>query len=232
MDASVGIGEVSGLHGGVNLAGAFDLLRGERVYHRHPMKSCIATRPRNRNAVMMSICRAVPALLMVMAPLPVSAAEPAPIGSQMMAYPAKGQSEKQQEVEQFRCHEQAVKLSKYNPRTAYAYIDNRYGSESDGPGQRGGLFGRSEKMDTGAGAGLGVVVGSAAGGPIGGAVVGAMAGTALGKSRQAGQARRQEDFDAKRQTARSERERTMARRQQVYERSWTECMQAMGYTTR
>ena len=73
-----------------------------------------------------------------------------------------GKSEKDQEIERFRCHEAAVKESRFNPRTAQAYVDGVYGNPGSAAPRQRGYFGRTTDpaVNMAGGAALGAAAGA------------------------------------------------------------------------
>jgi hypothetical protein len=118
----------------------------------------------------------------------------------MYVYPAKGQSQKQQDLDTAECHRWAVEQSGYDPARAQGY-------QAQGPGVVGGAA---------RGAAVGAV-GGAIGGDAGkGAAVGAAAGGMMGGMR--------------RRRGRREQEQRQAYGADQYTRAMTACLQARGYS--
>lgn len=149
----------------------------------------------------------------------------------LIAYPAAGQGEEQQKLERFKCHEAAVRQSRFNPRTAQAYVDGLYASDLKEPAG-GGYFGQSADLgaDKIGGAALGAVGGALTGDVGQGAARGVIAGTLFGTIRRVHHESERARYVQQQQVQRSERERETALRAEHYRRSWNGCMSGLGYS--
>ena len=161
---------------------------------------------------------------------PVIAAQPAQPA--MIAYPPAGKSERDQELERFHCHETAVKKSKFNPRTAQAYVEGVYGSSGGAAPRDRGYFGRSGDpgVDAAGGAVLGTAGGAIAGDVAFGVGGGIVAGTLFGSIRYAGREYRHAKHQQELRLAREGREREVESAAEVYRSVWSACMSELGYT--
>lgn len=134
---------------------------------------------------------------------------------QMYIYPAKGQSQQQQDKDRYECHTWAVQQSGFDPSQASPGNPNAYDPQPSS--QRRVLKGAA------GGAALGAI-GGAIGGDAGkGAAIGAGVGAGAGALR-----RRQ---DRKQQSA-NQQQQAQAQQSQVgsYQRAMAACLQGRGYT--
>ncbi len=134
------------------------------------------------------------------------------------AYPNQGQSQQQQEQDQFQCYSWSKQQSGFDPMQAPTTSSPAPRNESTGPGVLGGAAG---------GAGLGAIGGAIAGDTGKGAAIGAITGGVLGGVRSRKQNKRN-------QQARQDWERQQTAQYQNargnYNRAYSACMQARGYT--
>jgi len=149
----------------------------------------------------------------------------------LIAEPPPGKSENDQAIERFRCHEAAVKESRFNPGTAQAYVDGIYGSSGQAAPRQRGYFGRTQDpaVNMAGGAALGAAAGAMAGTAASGAHVGAVAGTVFGAVRYGGRARREAKHAQAQQELRAEREQEVQTGAERYTASWSTCMRELGY---
>jgi len=130
----------------------------------------------------------------------------------IIAYPAKGQSQQQQERDRYDCHNWAVQQTGYNPQAQFA------GSTVPPPPVGGGALPGAVK-----GAAIGAV-GGAIGGDAGkGAAIGAGAGALIGGMRRREMEMQQQQM-AQQQAAAS------AQRAAGFNRAMGACLQGRGYT--
>ncbi len=142
----------------------------------------------------------------------------APLAQDVYAYPNQGQSQEQQDKDQFECFNWSKQQSGFDPMAVPTASAPPPQDQSTGPGLLGGAA-------VGAGAGA---IGGAIGGNTGkGAAIGAAAGGLLGGLRS----NRQKNSN---QQARQDWERQQAAQYQQarnnYNRAYTACMTARGYT--
>lgn len=157
-------------------------------------------------------------------PVTVSRAEPAAVipPSRVYFYPAKGQSEEQQDRDRYECHGWGVRETGFDPSRHLA------------PGaERGAVIPTRTAGETiGAAAAVGAVIGAIAGGrgdALEGAVVGAVAGTALGSaaaSANEAEARRAENALASRAYGRYEKQAA------EFRRAMSACLEGRGYSVK
>ena len=142
----------------------------------------------------------------------------APLAQDVFAYPNQGQSQEQQDRDNFECHNWARDRSGFDPmRTPQATAPTPQ-DQSTGPGLLGGAA-------VGAGAGA---IGGAIGGNVGrGAAIGAVAGGLLGGLRSRNQnnnnQRARQDWE-RQQTAQYQQGRN------DFNRAFSACMSGRGYT--
>jgi len=142
----------------------------------------------------------------------------APLAQDVYAYPNQGQSQEQQDKDQFECFNWSKQQSGFDPMAVPTASAPPPQDQSTGPGLLGGAA-------VGAGAGA---IGGAIGGNTGkGAAIGAAAGGLLGGLRS----NRQKNSN---QQARQDWERQQAAQYQQarnnYNRAYSACMTARGYT--
>ena len=149
---------------------------------------------------------------------PRTGASAAPLAQDVYAYPNQGQSQEQQDKDQFECFNWSKQQSGFDPMAVPTASAPPPQDQSTGPGLLGGAA-------VGAGAGA---IGGAIGGNTGkGAAIGAAAGGLLGGLRS----NRQKNSN---QQARQDWERQQAAQYQQarnnYNRAYSACMTARGYT--
>ena len=136
----------------------------------------------------------------------------------VFAYPNQGQSKEQQDKDNYECYSWAKQQSNFDPMQVPTASSPPPREESTGPGMLGGAAG---------GAGLGAVGGLIAGDAGKGAAIGAISGGVLGGVRSRNQTKRNQE-------ARQDWERQQAAQYQnarsQYNRAFSACMQARGYT--
>ena len=142
----------------------------------------------------------------------------APLAQDVYAYPNQGQSQEQQDKDQFECFNWSKQQSGFDPMAVPTASAPPPQDQSTGPGLLGGAA-----VCAGAGA-----IGGAIGGNTGkGAAIGAAAGGLLGGLRS----NRQKNSN---QQARQDWERQQAAQYQQarnnYNRAYSACMTARGYT--
>jgi hypothetical protein len=143
----------------------------------------------------------------------------APLAQEVFAYPNQGQSQEQQQKDQFECYNWAKQQSGFDPMQTPTASAPPPQSESTGPGLLGGAA---------VGAGAGAIGGAIAGGHAGkGAAIGAGIGGLFGGLRSNSQKNRN-------QQAHQDWERQQAAQYQQsrnnYNRAYSACMSARGYT--
>ncbi len=129
----------------------------------------------------------------------------------MYIYPAKGQSQAQQDKDRYECHSWAVQQTGFDPSKATATY-----SQSAPP--QGGVVQGAAK-----GAVVGVVGGAIAGDAGKGAAIGAATGGLLGGMRRNNQIREQQYQNQQQANA-------TAAQQNSYNRAMTACLTARGYS--
>ncbi len=142
----------------------------------------------------------------------------APLAQDVFAYPNQGQSQEQQQQDQFECFNWSKQQSGFDPMVAPTASTPPPQDQSTGPGALGGAA-------VGAGAGA---IGGAIGGNTGkGAAIGAIAGGLFGGMKSNKQ-------NKKNQQSRQDWERQQAAQYQQgrdnYNRAYSACMSARDYT--
>lgn len=137
-----------------------------------------------------------------------------------VVYPAKGQSAQQQDKDRYECHDWARRQSGYDP--------TRPATAAPAPATGGaGSTGSSTAGSMTAGALGGAAVAELGDHDAGrGAAIGALGGAALGKLKEARQQQARQQQQAQQQQAAQGSQRSL------YERSWSACLEARGYTVR
>jgi predicted lipid-binding transport protein (Tim44 family) len=143
----------------------------------------------------------------------------APLAQDVFAYPNKGQSQEQQQKDQFECYNWAKQQSGFDPMVAPTASAPPPQGQSTGPGLLGGAA---------VGAGAGAIGGAISGGKAGkGAAIGAGIGGLLGGLRSNSQ-------KSKNKKAQQDWERQQANQYQQqrnnYNRAYSACMSARDYT--
>lgn len=132
---------------------------------------------------------------------------------ELFIFPAQGQSQDQQDMDEFQCHRFARDRTGFDPMQTPTATRARP-QEQGGAGR--GAFG---------GALLGTAVGAIAGDARRGAAIGGVSGGMLGGMRRA-DSRQQQDNWAREQSAIYQRNRS------DWNRAFTACMEGRGYTVR
>ncbi len=143
----------------------------------------------------------------------------APLAQDIYAYPNKGQSQEQQQKDQFECFNWSKQQSGFDPMAVPTASAPSPQDQSTGPGLLGGAA---------VGAGAGAIGGAISGGNAGkGAAIGAGIGGLLGGLRSSSQKN-------KNQQAKQDWERQQAGQYQQarnnYNRAYSACMSARDYT--
>jgi hypothetical protein len=140
-------------------------------------------------------------------------------------YPARGQSEAQQDRDRYECYLWAVKQSGFDPGQSQLAPHQRIEVTPAAP----------PGADTAAGAVGGAIVGSMMSprndrgfGLVFGAITGAMLGAASDEARQQQAAQAQRHYDAKE----AQRYARLERQARDYQRAMTACLEGRGYTVR
>jgi hypothetical protein len=149
----------------------------------------------------------VAAVFLAVAPAPDATAQT------LIVYPAKGQSQAQQEQDQFACYQWAKQQSGYDPMAPA-------GTGASPPPTEGGVL-----CGAAGGAALGAIGGAIAGDAGQGAAIGAATGALLGGIKKRRSQRRQQEWE--RQQAAQQ-----AQVGDAYNRAFAACMEARGYTVR
>ena len=135
------------------------------------------------------------------------------LGQDLFIYPAKGQSQEQQDKDRYECHNWAVQQTGFDPsKTAASYAP----ASTQAP--QGGLLKGAAR-----GATVGVVGGAIAGDAGKGAAIGAASGALLGGMRRNDQVRQQQ-YQAQ-QSANA-----YAGQRDSYNRALGACLQGRGYS--
>ncbi len=140
-------------------------------------------------------------------------------------YPARGQSEQQQDRDRYECYLWAVKQSGFDPGQAQLAPHQRVEVKPAAP----------PGSDTAAGAVSGAIVGAITAphdarefGLVFGAITGAMLGAASDSARQQQAEHIQQQYDAKE----AQRYARVERQARDYQRAMTACLEGRGYTVR
>jgi hypothetical protein len=147
----------------------------------------------------------------------------------LFIYPSQGQSQEQQNRDQFECHQWAVQNTGFDPtRSQTATTTTQAPPPSSEPAQGGLLRGGAR------GAAVGAVGGAIAGDAGKGAAIGAASGAMIGGMRRRDQVRRQEHEQQQweQQQAQAQASASAAYDQQrgAYNRAMAACLQGRGYT--
>jgi hypothetical protein len=136
------------------------------------------------------------------------------LAAEPIVYPAKGQSEQQQEQDQFECHEWATKDTGVDP---VALAEQKLGTPSGG--QKEGMGGSAR----------GAAVGAAGGAMEGDAAAGAARGVGIGRMVSVLRAKRQ----LREQQSANESEAASTKAQlDKYDRAYAACLTGRGYTVK
>jgi hypothetical protein len=130
----------------------------------------------------------------------------------LYVYPAKGQSQEQQNRDQYECHNWAVSQTGFDPTASSAQ------APAPAPPARGGVVRGGAR-----GAAVGAVGGAIAGDAGKGAAIGAAAGGLFGGMRQAEQ-------NAYQQQAQAQASSQQAAARDAYNRALRACLTGRGYT--
>jgi hypothetical protein len=133
-------------------------------------------------------------------------------------YPAKGQSQAQQDKDRYECHSWAAQQTGFDPSNPQSATSNATGSRQYQPSQRHVLKGAAR------GAALGSVGGAIAGDAGKGAGAGAAMGGLAGGFRRRDERRQQANAQASDTSAAASNQRTS------YNRAMAACLQGRGYT--
>ena len=134
-------------------------------------------------------------------------------GQDLFVFPNEGQSQDQQDMDEFQCQRDARDRTGFDPMATPRATTAR-------PQQQGGAGGGAVR-----GALLGTAVGAATGNTRRGATAGAVGGGLLGGARRA-DSNRQQDQWAQQEAANYQRQRNN------WNRAFIACMEARGYTVR
>src|SRR5262249_23675847 len=157
-------------------------------------------------------------LSLVVVSVAVAAAQSASI-SGMYVFPKRGQPPEQQQQDEMQCHSSAVEMTGFNPSAPPSVPPPSQGAPT-GSGARGAVRGAA------GGAALGAAVGAIGGdagkgaamGAAGGGIVGGVRGRRQGKQQQA----------AQQQAAQTQQQAHL----QEYQRAFSACMDARGYSVK
>lgn len=156
--------------------------------------------------------------VLIILPIVVSAGTAA--AQNMYVYPAKGQSQAQQDKDKYECHTWAVKQTGFDPTNPQAAPPVSAGAQPYQPSQPHVLKG----------AGRGAALGAVGGAITGDAGKGAAAGAAMGGL--AGGFRRRDE--RRQQSAQAQANVTAAQQSQgvAYQRAMAACLEGRGYTVK
>ncbi len=145
----------------------------------------------------------------------------APLAQDVYVYPSQGQSQEQQDKDSMECYRWAKDKSGFDPMQTPQTSSAPPREKSTGPGALGGAA---------IGAGAGALGGAALGGKAGtGALVGAGAGGLMGGMHS--RSRRKQNERARQDWERQESARYQQNRNE-YNRAFSACMSARGYSTK
>jgi hypothetical protein len=149
---------------------------------------------------------------------------------QLMIYPGKGQSHKQQERDRYQCHGWAVQQSGFDPSTAQAPRGQAYaGPPPEREAPQGGVL-----RGAGRGALLGVVGGAIGGNAGKGAAIGAGVGALFGGMRRNQQrereAQQQQAYQQRQAQAQAQQQARYSGEHSAYNRALAACLRGRGYT--
>lgn len=134
------------------------------------------------------------------------------VAQNVIAYPAQGQSQAQQDRDRFECYNWAVQQTGYNPQT------QQYGSSAPPPPPGTGVLPGAAK-----GAAIGAI-GGAIGGDAGkGAAIGAGVGGLFGGMRR-------REMEIQQQQAQAQQSAAIAQRNAGFNRAMASCLQGRGYS--
>ncbi len=140
---------------------------------------------------------------------------------QMIVYPAKGQSQEQQNRDRYECHSWAVQQTGYDPTNPMPSSGGSAPPPGAPPPEGGVMHGATR------GAALGAI-GGAIGGDAGkGAAIGAATGGALGGMRRNQQRR---DYEAQQQAYAQQQGAAHSQLNASYNRAMSACLTGRGYT--
>ena len=142
----------------------------------------------------------------------------APLAQDVYAYPNQGQSQEQQEKDQFECFNWAKQQSGFDPMAAPTTSAPPPQEQGTGPGLLGGAA-----IGGGAGAIGGAIAGSAGKGAAIGAGIGGLLGGLTSSHRNKENKKARQDWE------RQQTNQYQANRNN-YNRAYTACMTARGYT--
>lgn len=142
------------------------------------------------------------------------------LAQELMIYPAKGQSEKQQEKDKFECYGFAKNQSGFDPMAPP--------TTSTAPPPKEAPQGGVGRGAVGGGLG-GALVGAIAGDAKKGAAIGAVGGGLLGGARSSEQKRREEH---NRQQWEQRETQQYSQNRNNYNRAYAACLEGRGYTVR
>jgi hypothetical protein len=137
------------------------------------------------------------------------------------AYPAKGQSQAQQDRDRYECHSWAVKQTGFDPSRAQASASDTRPSNQPPPQQ--GQVVRGAGRGAALGAVGGAITGNAGKGAAAGAAMGGLAG-GFRRRDQALQQNRQQQANAQSAAASQQNQRA------AYQRAMAACLTGRGYT--
>jgi hypothetical protein len=139
--------------------------------------------------------------------------------NQMYIYPAKGQTQQQQDKDRYECHTWAVQQTGFDPSRAYPSNPNYYDPQPA----------RSGQVVKGAagGAALGAIGGAIGGNAGKGAAIGAGVGAGAGALKRRQDRNQQASAQQQQQQAQAQAQNAKV---QGYQRAMAACLQGRGYT--
>jgi hypothetical protein len=155
-------------------------------------------------------------------------ASPPAFAQDTFMYPAKGQSEAQQDRDRYECHSWAVRQTGFDPTRSTAAAAPPPPPPPPQEAPQGGLL-----RGAGRGAAIGAV-GGAIGGDAGkGAAIGAGTGALIGGIRRRDQMQRQAQQQSayeQQSAAQAQQQSASASQREPYNRAMSACLQGRGYT--
>lgn len=156
----------------------------------------------------------------IMMLFPIALLAKSAVAQDLLVYPAKGQSQTQQDKDRYECHTWAVKETGFDPSKPQATTSNYAGSQQYQPSQPHVLKG----------AGRGAALGAVGGAITGNAGKGAAAGAAMG-GLAGGFKRRDERMQQSSQQSAGVQSAQQNQRN-AYNRAMAACLEGRGYTVK
>ncbi len=166
----------------------------------------------------MSVVRYYPAALLTVVATLLMSATPSP-AQDLFIYPAKGQTQEQQDKDRYECHSWAVQQTGFDPSKPSTTYSSAPATTTQ---PQGGVLKGATK-----GAVVGVVGGAIGGNAGKGAAIGAVSGGLIGGMRRNDQIRQQQYQAAQQQQQAANAD---AAQRQNYNRAMGACLQGRGYS--